>query len=1061
MWRAVARWFGAGVTTVALLTGAVSSRAHAQRRAHARRDMLVTRRAPEPDATSRVLLEIRISDDLHTGIMGRVTSGGDTYLPLKRLLTFAGVSSRASGATLSAPGDDARPAFRIDAATLTLRIGRSVAPLSKSEVLTDGATLYASTALLERLLRVAFDVDLANATVQLRGADALPVLRRQTALNAASRSSGVTSWGETVATLPARAHGMLQTDYNLSLGRTTQTQPTSGAPGAATSLLFNARFAARMLGGAMTGSVTTGRASSGFNEVRWTKVRPGSSLIKRIVIGELDSRAALSERNRGISFDNYRIDLSERRLIRVRGRAEPGWSYTVSDGANWIGGARPDDARYEFLLPMVGDARRVDIVAWGPNGEERRIARSVRALPVRVQRGEFQYGVAAGRCAGDGNTRRLVDTLARPCGFAAAADGMYGLTDWLAARTGVDVTRGAATPYVGGAVVLGQSLELQGTAAVGPRGRRAQSWSAQYDPSLAIGVGYSRNITIDGRRSDFASAHVAPVRWNGRASLNGYVSTVSGATTPTRIGHLGVASAFGSSRLEVFGSRTISDAAVATPSGRVVVVDGLGLFAQTAPAWMRLPTSRRTALSGSIERSSNGDTRSALQLAVTVAHGSIEVLRQFAAAREPGRWSMLFSPGSARVRQRLSVARSDAGRGVASAGNSLLSFAGGANWDMESRRFELTSQQSTGRGGITGMAFLDLNENGARDAGEPVIPDIPLVIGNQAMRTDSGGRFRVANITATELIEISIDSMALPSPCWRPEAPRWRVRAIDGGTASVLLPVRRGGLLEGRVLRVQQTAGTFRTELSPWTDPPHLTAVSATTGKRFALEVFGSGSFYLLGLPFDTYDISMQESDQRRNNITLAPARVIVASTAITRQADGENAVSCPSTVAIIRTTPRDAGAYTTPQPPRGVTLADRMTTFDTSVARPGSQPAGVDSALRAGHDASDTGSHGPVRRVTTGQRALRRHRANAARMARRPSLRLSAPRGRALAAGFGRSSDIVGLRCNPDDPRLLTVTSAFYIVTGCVTDAWRRETPKPRSVDMRRLPPPWRRKQH
>lgn len=1042
MWQAGAQRLGEVVGAVALLSGGFTIRGAAQLPAHVRHDVPIARHAAEPAATSRVLLDIRISDDLHTGIMGRVTSGGNAYLPLQRVLTFVGIHSRVSGITLSASGDAARPGFRLDGAARTLRIGRSEVSVSESSVLTDGTTLYASMPLLERLILVAFDVDLANATVQIRSADALPVLRRQTALSAAARSSAVVAFLDPVPVLASRAHGMLQTDYNLSLGLTTPTAPTLGSSGAATSLLFSARFAARMLGGSLTGSVTTGSTSSSLSDVRWTQVRPQSSLIKRIVIGDLDSRAAVSERNRGISFDNYPIDLSERRLIRVRGRAEPGWSYTVSDGANWIGSERPDDALYEFLLPIVGDARRVDIVAWGPNGQERRIARSVRALPVRVQRGEFQYAAAAGRCGRDGNTTLLIDRPVRPCGFAASADGVYGLTDWLAARTGVDLAHGAATPYLGGAIVLGQSLELQGTAAVGARGRSAQSWSAQYDPSPAITLGFSRNITIDNRRSDFASARVAPVRWNGRASLDGYLSTVSGAASPTRIGHVGVTSAFGNSRLEIFGSRTISDVALATPSGPAAAVDGLGLFAQTAPTWMRLPTSRRTSLSGTIERTSNGNTRSALQLAVTGARGSIELVRQFAARSEAGRWSILFSPRSTRVRQRLSVARSDAAPGVASAGNSLLSFAGGANWDMESRRLELTAQQSTGRGGITGIAFLDLNENGERDAAEPVIPDIPLVVGNQGMRTDSSGRFRVANITATELIEISVDSMALPSPCWRPASPRWRVRSIDGGTSSVLLPVRRGGVLEGRVLRVQRTVGTFRTELSPWTDPPHLTAVSTTTGKLYALEVFGSGSFYVLGLPFDTYDISMQESDQRQNNITLAPTRVVVASGAITQNADGENDMSCPSTVAIIRTTPRDAGALIKPQPHLSVATHDHIATTNMSAAPTTAVRSDfVADAPSAAAPATERAStRGTARRI--GDAAASRAKSRAGSSARRrrkagtlhrgPRRHSAAPPARPRTLHRGNGGDPKS--CVLPTPGQLFVTSPLWSLHYCRT---------------------------
>ena len=350
MWSTSARWISPILAVSVLLSGVVASRGAAQERDHARADnprrsVLIVRRALTSDATSRVLLDVRISDDLHTGLMGRVTSDGSTYLPLLRVLTFVGVQSRVAGATLSAASDNNRPGFRVDALAHTLRIGGSDTPLSPSDVLNDGPTLYASMPLLERLLLVSFDVDLATATVQIRSAEALPVLRRHAAQSAAALSSGLTSFFETVPTLRTRAHGMLQADYNLRLGRATQPQLRAVTSGAANSLLLSARFAARTLGGAVTGSVTTGRAAPAFSDVRWTHVSPNKSLIKRLVIGELDSRAAFSGRN-GRLMRHPRVWRGGRlELVATRGAAGRGRGVAGSAAAPCDSGASSTPSR--------------------------------------------------------------------------------------------------------------------------------------------------------------------------------------------------------------------------------------------------------------------------------------------------------------------------------------------------------------------------------------------------------------------------------------------------------------------------------------------------------------------------------------------------------------------------------------------------------------------------------------------------------------------------------------------------------------------------------------------
>ncbi len=79
----------------------------------------------------------------------------------------------------------------------------------------------------------------------------------------------------------------------------------------------------------------------------------------------------------------------------------------------------------------------------------------------------------------------------------------------------------------------------------------------------------------------------------------------------------------------------------------------------------------------------------------------------------------------------------------------------GGHWKSMGRRAEST-------GMLLGQAFLDLNQNGKRDAGEPGVPNIPVRIdGKELMTTNSAGEFSNTEIAIGEH-PVSFDYDTLP-----------------------------------------------------------------------------------------------------------------------------------------------------------------------------------------------------------------------------------------------------------------------------------------------------------
>ncbi len=1004
---------------------------------------------------SHVLVDVRISDDVHATMVAFVPVTGGLFVPLTQLMTFAGVRVRSRFGVISASGKENRPRFVLPADHASIIIGTLSVPLVPGDIYMDGTTVNVSTELAERLLDVEIDVDVMGAMVLLRNAGHLPSARRFRAVAEAKQTLAHRLEEARVPMLANRYRASIQSDYDLFFSRSTQFPgpiSTSERSSAWTAAL-QARVAGRIAGGNLVGRVSTSSASGSVRDVQWTRYRPASSRLTRVILGALDAGGLTGSRVQGVSLDNQPVDYSEHRTIRVRGRAEPGWEYTVRQGNAWTGDDRPGDGSYEFRLPMIGDVARVDVFGWGPDGQERRYTRSVHAVPMRVQKGEFQYATAAGRCANAQQSwYQRGDARMSGCRWFGTADARVGLTDWLVMRTGIDAVPGTMAPYVGGAAVVRGVLTVQASHTVAAPSISHGAFSAQFEPSPAFSASIARSTAITGLSTQLASIHFAPIRWDGRFGVDGWLSQSSGLGVPTDIGRVGLMGVRNGVRLELFGSRT----RIGTGSGASISPafqgNAIGAEVSAAPAWLRIPRVQRTWLSGSAERATNGVVRSTLRIDGSVPRAFVEFSRTFASARDASRWSITVTPRSRRARQSTTYARSGSGDGSDGGSALLHRVSGNATWEAQRRGLSFSQDQATNRGSIVGHAFLDLDQNDRRDPGEPFVAHVPVIVANRALTTDSSGRFRSDHMTVTELIDVAVDSTALPSPCWRAGAPRWRVRASEGEVIDVNLPIRRGGILEGRIIRSAASGEPVADGQHAWDLQPQLTVVSVTTGESFNADVFGAGTFYLLGIPFGEYDILMPTTDQRRLGVVVRPVRVSVASSPLDDTRDAE-AHACPLTTAIVRAVgtapadnrgpsrsrPTDDVTVETTTAPRG--LADSVITArridslaDSSVARETTV-----AVAEAGRDRGVPHVVAPSREYARkSRRALRAYVGK-----RRIEYHVRDARSR--LGGRGKAERFVPI-CDSMAGRF-NLNSGNFTLLGCQTDAWRRESPDGRPV--------------
>lgn len=939
---------------------------------------------------SRVVVDVRIDDNLHRALIARDPGHGEILLPLLDLLTFAGLPFHTRFGVIAARGIGQRPAFRLDPRRGTIRIDGNQVPLEAGDLRVEGDVLYVSGALAARLLDVTIAIDIANASVLLRDAASLPVSRRWAAVHAAHRADSVRATVAAAVDLTPGNRTAVQADYGAFLRRSAQTIPTgSGAASSAgrsstISVDFESRLSARVRGGSLSGRVTTTSGGAPVRDVVWARTRPTSTRLTHFVVGALDAGGLTGARVQGFSLDNFPVDYSSRRTMRVRGRAADGWEYTALQDGVWNTADIVNDGQYEFRLPMIGDVARVDVVAWGPDGQERRYVRSVHAAPMRVQRGEFQYATTAGRCSRERNTSLLLRDGETNCDWFAGADSRFGIADWLVVRSGIDAIPGALAPYIGIGGLIGRAVTVQAATTVGGSVARHGAWSAQYEPTPSFALALARSTAITGVTTDIASLHLAPLRWSGRYALDGWMTGSDGATARSRITHAGFIGMRNGVRLELFAARTD----ISSANGTATRVNAAGVDVTAAPPWLRLPKVQRVWLSGSAERPDIGAWHVAYRVNGSLSRAYVEIARTFATTNAPARWTFTLTPRSSRVRQSTSYARTDGVGGRPARSTLLHAVSGSAAWEPGEHLLAFSAEPATNRGSIVGWAFLDLNANGRQDGVEPGVGDLVVTVGNRALTTDSTGRFRSPHMTASELIDISVDSTTMPSACWRAAATHWRVRATEGGVTSVSLPILRGGVLEGQIENVQPAADPVRLAPIHWTEPPRLQLVSLATGTAYDIDVFINGTFYLLGVPFGSYALRVPADDQRRLQITVPESRVEIAPSMVDNATDGSLYNGCPLSTVIVRAHSR--------VPPSDDT---RLVRADSPIATVASTPRRIAVTDVSGAKADST----PAARGLPAGRRRRATSATTTSRPRKPRRPTSAVKNACVAAAGGR----------------------------------------------------------
>jgi hypothetical protein len=177
---------------------------------------------------------------------------------------------------------------------------------------------------------------------------------------------------------------------------------------------------------------------------------------------------------------------------------------------------------------------------------------------------------------------------------------------------------------------------------------------------------------------------------------------------------------------------------------------------------------------------------------------------------------------------------------------------GSVLWDRSGGggRLATAPGPSIERAGIAGRVFLDQNQNGRYDPGEPPVPGVRVIVGPRPAVSDSQGSFRVWDLIPFEPVDVVVDSLSIDSPLLVPAFARATLVPNPNRFRTLDVPVVAAGVIEGHVWR----------EMGGTREPAGVVGLVLTerrtgTSRRFAS--FSDGSFYLMGVKAGDYELAL------------------------------------------------------------------------------------------------------------------------------------------------------------------------------------------------------------
>jgi len=834
-------------------------------------------------ATNEEETEVYLSFSYRSAINSVVVAyyKNDTfYIPYAELFKLLEIDNNVSvdngDIILSGKFLQAETPYAINLSKYRASFGNKNSTLTNDDFLIKELDYYLKISIFENLFGLNFEVDFNNLALVLETDRQIPIVQkllRQYKRQQISRNDRISDLNYAVEYERDRkilGAGFL--DYNLSAVNNDGSNL----------FLFNSSIGLEALGGDVQGSIngvySSQLTSATTNNLRWRYAITDNLLISSVIAGQTSSSGILGNPYTGVKITNQPIE--PRRLYDefvIQGNTLPRSEVELYINNTLADFQEIDETgNYRFLTPLTYGTSAYDLKIFGPTGQVIERSKRIQVPFSFLPPGEVNYNIDFGELENP-----LVGTQDR--GLTAQGSAMYGVSNWLTARAGVEYFEALQSDiptFTGGfsARILNKYLvttEIVNNAFIRTRGSvifaNASSLSLSYTDYFKQNRIYnSGNFNQELQASLFYPFSLGSVPLNIRL----FGSRVERSPRPlsryrvdvsSRIQRFNLRAGFSNSNTEQDFFKLTDNATInfsttynfpRLPSAPTLFH---GMFARGEISF--LPTSKELE-DAQIFISRNVFTKGSIQLNFT---------RNFRFGFNSISASIVIDFDKARVNSRF--------RNIRSSNTLTNTIRGSVGYDSNNKNFLLTSRNQVGRSASAVRLFVDYDGDEKFSEGDELIRDNAIRLDRTGTTRYKDGITYITQMQPYFKYNMEINKGAIKNPLLVPRQEKFGVISDPNFFKPIDIPFYSSGIIEGIVNRrynsdTQDGIGGIRL---------FLTNIEKNTVQE--LRSFSDGSFYSYEIPPGNYELSIDPSQLEILESKSLPSKIDIEIEAL---ADGD-----------------------------------------------------------------------------------------------------------------------------------------------------------------------------
>ncbi len=747
--------------------------------AHAQTDAADTNAAPKGEEITVGLTIARLG----TYTIPAILVDDDVYLPVADLFRTVSIKADPSVDFHKVSGFfiEENKLYEVNIDQLRITLGQEIHALKRRDYIVSENNLYLRRALFGEVFAINCSFDFRALEVTLKTELELPAIRDMLR-EEARKNLGPESADFTADTTFRLQHllfdgGVLDWSINANELPTPNLQSYS----------FN--FGGQLLYGETNALITGGynnspRAAS--TVARWRFVDPENPIFKQIILGNNYAFPSAISLPSARGFYVTNTPVTNRRAFgtyTISDITQPNWIVELYLNSRLIDFTRTDaSGYYHFAVPIVYGATSVKLKFYGLYGEERTEEKQIQIPYTFLPAGTIEYSVLGGQLLDPYN--RFVSGIGLNAGISygiSIGGGIYYLPDSL---------QRPWSPYASASVRLTDQLLF----------RALYAMDFQYSGTLSFSSGPLSMEASYNRYSPIQHFVHTDILEDRKLSLS----------LPFHIFSYGVL------RLSALESISPTSDNITIESGLSASLWGLPFGYTLSGSFLGpVPTIRYGALTSGINLLVRGFFETLIRPSAEFDHTSnrfstagISIDKTFGRfyAGASYQRGLADNSNTIRIDARLDLNFAQFGTTYNSSplSQSISSSARGTlAYDAGSHVFIPDSRTLMGRGGLTIRPFLDRNDDGIRNDGEPLLKNLDVHIANgRILQSEDEPIIRVVDLEPYKVFLLKTSGLAFESLSWRPSFETAKVTMEANRFKTIDIPVFIAGEASGRVDRI-------------------------------------------------------------------------------------------------------------------------------------------------------------------------------------------------------------------------------------------------------------------